>query len=127
MTSPAVKCVVNRCTHYMDGDQCMAAKVSIYNEEMHGKSEKAPHTQCQSFHQQATVGDILGAFHNSNISGTLAATFMDGTQLTPEVECFVSNCKHWYSGNFCNSGHIDVVGANAVQAMETDCSTFEKI
>jgi hypothetical protein len=37
MPKPVVKCIVDQCTHYMHGDQCMAAKVSIYNEEIHGR------------------------------------------------------------------------------------------
>jgi hypothetical protein len=127
MSSPIVNCIVNQCTHYMDGDQCMAAKVSIYNEEIHGTSDKNTDTQCQSFHQRVGMGDVLGAFHNANISGTLSATFMDGTQLTPEVECFVNNCKYWHSSNLCKSGHIDVVGPNATQKTDTGCNTFQKI
>ena len=124
MSNPAVKCIVHQCTHYMDGDQCMAAKVSIYNDNIHGKSEKAKNTQCQSFHHRETMGDMLGAFHNSNISGTLSATFIEGTQLAPDVECFVNNCKHWHSSNLCNAAHIDVTGTNASQRADTDCSTF---
>jgi hypothetical protein len=72
------------------------------------------------------MGDVLGAFHNSNISGTLSATFIDGMQLIPEVECFVNNCKYWHSSNLCNADHINVVGVNAAQIPDTDCSTFEK-
>ena len=126
MPSPVVKCNVDQCTHYMPGDQCMAAKVSIYNENTHDKSETSRNTQCQSFHHRETMGDMVEAFHNANIGGTLTAAFVDGTQITPDVECFVNNCKHWHSSNLCNAGHIDVAGMNAAQIKDTDCSTFEE-
>lgn len=124
MSGPIVKCNVDQCTHYMDGDQCMAAKVSIYNESVHGISDQAKETQCRSFHQRETMGDVVGAFHNSNMSGTLAATFIEGTQLTPEVECLVNNCKYWQSSNVCNADYIQVVGTQATQTADTDCKTF---
>ncbi len=126
MSNPIVKCVVDQCTHYMPGDQCMAAKVSIYNEETSGKSEKSRDTQCKSFHHRKTMGDMMGAFHNANIGGTISAAFLDGTQVTPVVECFVNNCKYWESNNLCNARHIDVSGVNAAKTTDTDCSTFEE-
>ena len=126
MANPIVKCVVDQCTHYMPGDQCMAAKVSIYNEETSGKSEKSRDTQCKSFHHRKTMGDMMGAFHNANIGGTISAAFLDGTQVTPVVECFVNNCKYWESNNLCNARHIDVSGVNAAKTTDTDCSTFEE-
>jgi hypothetical protein len=126
MANPIVKCTVDQCTHYMPGDQCMAAKVSIYNEEATGTSKKPKDTQCKSFHDRKTMGDMLGAFHNANIGGTLSATFMDGTQITPAVECFVSNCNYWHDNNECTASHIDVFGSNAAKTDDTDCNTFEK-
>ncbi|MBC8015006.1 MAG: DUF1540 domain-containing protein [Sporomusaceae bacterium] len=126
MTNPLVKCTVDQCTHYMPGDQCMAAKISIYNEESTGKSDRSKDTQCKSFHHRKTMGDMLGAFHNANIGGTVSAAFMDGTQITPVVECFVNNCKYWHNNNLCNAEHIDVVGANAAKTPDTDCKTFQE-
>jgi len=126
MANPVVKCAVDQCTHYMPGDQCMAAKVSIYNEETTGESDKYKDTQCKSFHHRKTMGDMLGALHNANIGGTVSAAFLDGTQITPVVECFVNNCKYWENSNLCNAGHIDVVGANAAKTPDTDCNTFEE-
>jgi len=124
MVNPVVKCEVDQCTHYMAGDQCMAAKISIYNEET-GKSEKPKDTQCKSFHHNKTIGDTMGAFHNANIGGTVSAAFLEGTQITPVVECFVNNCKHWENDNLCKAYTIDVVGANAANTPDTDCNTFE--
>jgi len=126
MANPVVTCAVDQCTHYMAGNQCMAAKVSIYNEATTGTSNKSKDTQCKSFHQRKTMGDMLGALHNANVGGTVSAAFLDGTQITPVVECFVNNCKHWQSDNLCNACHIDVVGVNAAQTPDTDCSTFEE-
>jgi len=126
MTNPLVNCTVDQCTHYMPGDQCMAAKISIYNEEDTGKSEKPKDTQCKSFHHRKTMGDMIGALHNANIGGTVSAAFLDGTQVTPVVECFVNNCKYWHSSNLCHAGHINVVGANAAKTPDTDCNTFEE-
>lgn len=126
MTNPLVKCSVDQCTHYMPGDQCMAAKISVYNEEETGESSKSPDTQCKSFHHRKTMGDMIGALHNANIGGTVSAAFLDGTQVTPVVECFVNNCKYWHSENLCNAEHIHVVGANAAKTPDTDCNTFER-
>jgi len=127
MTNPVVKCAVDQCTHYMAGDQCMAAKVSIYNEETKGKSDNYQDTQCKSFHQRKTMGDMVGALHNANIGGTVTAAFLDGTQITPVVECFVNNCNYWQSDNLCSANNIDVVGVNAAKTPDTGCSTFEAI
>jgi hypothetical protein len=126
LQNPIVKCTVDQCTHYMPGDQCMAAKISIYNEEATGDSEQFKDTQCKSFHHRKTMGDIVGAFHNANIGGTVSAAFIDGTQITPAVECFVNSCKHWHGDNVCNAAYIDVIGVNAAQTPDTDCSTFEE-
>lgn len=126
MDNPIVKCTVDQCTHYMPGDQCMAAKISVYNEETTGRAEQSKDTQCKAFHHRKTMGDMLGAFHNSNIGGTVSAAFLDGTQVTPVVECFVNDCKHWHSNNLCNAKQIQVDGVNAAKTPDTDCSTFEK-
>ena len=126
MANPIVKCTVDQCTHYMPGEQCMAAKVSIYNEESTGESKHAKDTECKSFHHRKTMGDMLGALHNANIGGTVSAAFLDGTQVTPVVECFVNNCKHWQTENVCNADHIEVAGINAAKTPDTDCNTFEK-
>ncbi len=126
MSNPIVKCSVDQCSHYMPGDQCMAAKISIYNEEATGKSEQVQDTQCKSFHDRKTMGDMIGALHNANIGGTISAAFMDGTQVTPQVECFVNNCSYWQGNNVCNASQIDVFGANAAKTDDTDCRTFKK-
>ncbi len=126
MLNPIVKCTVDQCTHYMPGDQCMAAKISIYNEEDSGESETSRDTQCKSFHHRKTMGDMVGAFHNANIGGTISAAFLDGTQVTPTVECFVNNCRFWHSNNLCNAHHIEVDGVNAAKTTDTDCKTFKE-
>lgn len=102
----------------------MAAKISIYNDENAGASSTSSETQCRSFHQRKTVGDMVGALHNSNIGGIASAAFLDGTQLTPSVECFVQNCKFWDSGNLCAATEIKVSGLNAARTPDTDCETF---
>ncbi|HEY3426762.1 MAG TPA: DUF1540 domain-containing protein [Negativicutes bacterium] len=126
MANPIVKCTVDQCTHYVPGEQCMAAKISVYNDEAAGTSGNASDTQCQSFHHRKTMGDIVGAFHNSNIGGVASAAFLEGTQVTPVVECFVNNCKHWENDNLCNANQIEVKGPNAAKSPDTDCQTFSK-
>ncbi|MEN6413257.1 MAG: DUF1540 domain-containing protein [Veillonellales bacterium] len=125
-TNPMVKCTVDQCTHYMPGEQCMAAKISIYNDETKGESQSAADTQCKAFHHRKTAGDIVGAFHNSNIGGMVSAAFLEGTQVTPVVECFVNNCSHWNTGNVCHASQIEVNGSNASKSLDTDCETFEE-
>ena len=126
MSNPIVKCTVDQCTHYMPGDQCMAAKISVYNDEKGGKSEKSADTLCKAFHHRKTVGDMIGAFHNANIGGTMSAAFLDGTQITPAVECFVNDCEYWDNGNYCGAEEIHVAGINASKTSDTDCETFKK-
>lgn len=125
MSNPEVKCSVDSCTHYMPGDQCMAAKISVYNDEESGSSSTSEDTLCKSFHPRKSVGDMVGAFHNANIGGTISAPFIGGTQITPQVECFVKNCRHWDNQNHCEAKTIHVMGTNASTTSDTDCNTFE--
>lgn len=123
-TNPMVKCTVDQCTHYMPGDQCMAAKISVYNNEESGSAKASSDTQCKAFHHRKTMGDMVGALHNANVAGAVTGAFMDGKQITPNVECFVSGCKHWDSGNSCSAQSIAVIGTNAAKTDDTDCQTF---
>lgn len=122
--NPMVKCSVDQCTHWMPGNQCMAAKIGIYNDEATANSQKSADTQCKSFHAAKGIGDYVGALHNANVSGTLKAAFAAGTQITPSVECYVNNCDYWKSGNYCNASAIEVNGSNASKTSDTDCETF---
>ena len=124
-SNPIVKCSVDQCTHYMPGDQCMAAKISVYSNAETGTSQTSSDTQCRSFHHRKTIGDMVGALHNANVGGAITAGFMDGTQITPNVECFVHSCRHWDSGNYCHASSIAVSGTNASKTTDTDCETFE--
>ncbi|VBB08708.1 Hypothetical protein LUCI_3986 [Lucifera butyrica] len=125
MSNPTVKCTVDQCTHYMPGDQCMAAKIGVYNDEIAGESTARSDTQCKSFHLNSGIGDMVGGLHNANISGTLKAAFMDGKQITPAVECYVNYCKYWDQGNYCNAREIHIAGPNAAKTPDTNCNTFE--
>ncbi|MDU2065871.1 MAG: DUF1540 domain-containing protein [Sporomusaceae bacterium] len=125
MANPLVTCTVDQCTHFMPGDQCMASRISIYNDEEKPQSENCQDTQCKSFHSRKTIGDTVGALHNANIAGTVSAAFMDETQITPNVECFVNNCRHWARENICEAREIQVAGRNAGKTQDTDCETFE--
>ncbi|MGL5514145.1 MAG: DUF1540 domain-containing protein [Sporomusa sp.] len=125
MSNPTVKCTVDQCTHYMPGDQCMAAKISVYNDEAQGTSSHSQDTLCKAFHHRKTMGDMIGAFHNANIGGSVSAAFLEGTQITPAVECFVNQCMYWDNGNYCNAEQIHVAGVNASKTEDTDCETFK--
>ncbi|CUH97860.1 hypothetical protein P22_4007 [Propionispora sp. 2/2-37] len=125
VANPIVKCTVDQCTHYIPGDQCMAAKISVYNNEQDGQSSQKSDTQCKSFHQRKTVGDMIGAVHNTNVGGMIASTLIDGKQITPQVECFVNTCKYWHENNLCDASAIEVSGVNAASTQDTDCKTFE--
>ena len=123
--NPKVACRVDQCTHWMPGDQCMAAKIAIYNEEEASASNRPSDTQCKSFHPGQGVGDYVGALHNANVGGTLKAAFVAGTQITPSVECHVANCRYWEDSNYCNAASIEVNGPQAAKTTDTDCQTFE--
>ncbi|EGO65905.1 DUF1540 domain-containing protein [Acetonema longum] len=124
MANPVVRCTVDECAHYKAGDQCMAAQISVYNQGETGHSRDRQDTQCKSFHSRKTVGDLVGSLHNANVMGTVTAAFMDGTQITPNVECFVNNCHHWETNNRCRAESIQVSGPNAGKTDDTDCETF---
>lgn len=124
MSNPYVKCTVDQCTHYVPGDRCMAARISIYNEEESPDAATSSQTQCKSFHPRKSLGDMVGALHNVNVGGASAALFMEGQQLTPEVECFVNQCRYWAEGNLCDAANIHVTGTNAATTQDTDCHTF---
>ena len=125
MSNPVVKCTVDSCTHFMPGDQCMAAKISVYNDEGSGKSNTSDDTLCKSFYPRSSVGGMVGALHNANIGGVMSAPFVGGTQITPAVECFVKSCKFWDAHNHCGAEMIHVMGKHASTATDTDCHTYE--
>lgn len=87
-TNPVVTCTVDQCTHYMTGDQCMAAKISVYNDEQTGSSRTLAIPRCRSFHHRKTMGDMVGAFHNANWGGD-DSSFHGWQANPPNVECFV--------------------------------------
>lgn len=125
MSNPVVKCTVESCTHYMPGDQCMAAKISMYNDEAKAESSSYEDTLCKSFHPGESAGDMVGALHNANIGGAVKASFVDGTQITPQVECFVKSCKYWDPHNHCEADMIHVTGQNAAISTDTGCHTYQ--
>lgn len=125
MSNPVVKCTVDSCTHYMPGDQCMAAKISVYNDEETAKSNTYEDTLCKSFYPGKSLGNMVGALHNANVGGVMSAPFVGGTQITPQVECFVKSCKFWDSHNHCEAEVIHVMGKNASTTSDTDCHTYE--
>ena len=47
MANPKVVCRVDQCTHWMNGNQCMAAKIGIFNNEETSESSTAADTQCK--------------------------------------------------------------------------------
>lgn len=125
-SNPRVKCSVDQCTHNINGDYCSAAHVDVYNEAMSDSmAGSSSQTQCKSFHNRKTVGDMVGSLHNVNVGGLMSGSFMDGKQVTPEVACFVNSCTHWDSGNYCHASEIHVNGMNAGKNEDTDCETFK--
>lgn len=123
MPNPIVKCTVDSCSHYLSDGQCMAARISVYNDEMQGTATASKDTLCKSFHQGSTMGDMLGGLHNANVGGVIKASFVAGTQITPQVECFVQSCRHW-AANQCNAAAIHIDGSQAATDAETDCNTY---
>lgn len=123
--NPKVACQVEECTHWMDGGQCMAEKIAIYNNEAVSSSQTSADTQCKSFHAGRGMGDYVGALHNADVSGSMKAAVVDGVQINPAVDCYVDNCKYWHQGNACNATGIEVNGMKASTTNDTDCATFE--
>jgi len=125
-SNPRVKCSVDQCTHNMAGEYCSAANIDIYNEASGDAiASTSSETQCKSFHQRKTVGDMVGSMHNVNVGGLVSGPVMNGKQITPAVKCFVNNCTHWDSGDYCHASEIHVQGMNSGKTEDTDCETFE--
>ena len=123
MSNPLVRCIVDQCAHYLPGDQCTAAKISVYNND-DSVSETSSDTKCQAFRHRQGIGDMVSSLANSNFGGALAAAFLPGQQMTPTVECFVQDCRYWDAGNACLARSIEVTGFNASTDSDTDCETF---
>lgn len=125
-SNPRVKCSVDQCTHNVAGEYCTAANIDIYNEAMGDSiANSTGATQCRSFHQRKSVGDMVGSLHNINVGGLVSGVLMDGQQVTPGVKCFVNSCTHWNSGDYCHASEIHVQGNNAGKSEDTDCETFK--
>ena len=69
MSNPVVKCTVGLLYSLYAWGTCMAAKISVYNDEAKGNSSTSEDTLCKSFHPRGSVGDMVGAFHNANVGG----------------------------------------------------------
>lgn len=125
MPNPIVKCKVANCVHNMNGKQCTAANISIFNDESIGNATSNCQTQCESF-EENTLGNMVTSLGNSNISGAVTSMMMDGTQLTPHVRCYVNSCAYWTANNMCEASEISVDGHNASRKADTDCKTYKK-
>ncbi|HWR56420.1 MAG: DUF1540 domain-containing protein [Bacillota bacterium] len=118
MNSPAVKCAVNTCTHYVEGDYCSAAVIHVWHQQEGRMSKSTSETQCKSYHKNEGL-DALGAVHNMNVDA------LDrGSGFEPGVQCIVSTCKYWEEGDSCGAREIKISGGRADECEDTDCHTF---
>lgn len=118
MKSPAVRCEVNTCTHYVDGDYCSAEQIHVWHQQEGRMSKSISETQCKSYHKNEGL-DALGAVHNMNVDA-----LERGSGFAPGVKCIVSTCTYWEDGDYCNASEIKVSGSNADECEDTDCHTF---
>lgn len=127
MTGPRVKCNVNTCTHYANGDLCSAANIDILNEEPGKMSQNDAQTMCKTFSERRGMANMLGSMDNVNWAGAMKDVLFEGDdQMNPSVTCVVNSCKYWEQGDRCIAQEIDVAGKSANECQDTDCNTYEK-
>jgi hypothetical protein len=118
MNSPSVKCEVNTCTHYVQGDYCAAAVIHVWHQQEGKMSKSITETQCKSYHKNEGM-DALGAVHNMNVDA-----LDKGRGFAPGVKCIVSTCEYWDNGDYCTARDIKISGKNSDECEDTDCHTF---
>lgn len=121
--SPRVKCVVNTCTHYLPGNVCGADVIHIWHQQEGKMSRNIEETECKSFHKNEKLLDMVGAMHNFNADGLIAAP-LSGQPLSPGVKCIVSTCEYWKEGDICVADAIEITGRDAQECGQTNCRTF---
>lgn len=119
MKSPAVKCEVNTCTHYIQGDYCSAAVIDVWHQQEGEMAKTDRETQCKSYHKNEGM-DALGAVHNMNVDALDA-----GSGFAPGVKCIVSTCEYWENNDLCNAKEIKISGRSSDECEDTDCQTFK--
>lgn len=87
-------------------------------------SRTVDETECKSFHKNENLLDMVGAAHNVNAAGMVAAPFFSGQQLSPGVKCIVSTCEYWQDGDLCVADAIEITGRDAQECGTTNCQTF---
>lgn len=126
MPGPKVKCKVNTCNHWMNGDLCAAGNIDIMHEEEGKMAQNPEQTQCKTFSARRGLANMIGTLDNVNWGGVLSNTFLPGGELYPSVTCIVNSCTYWAEGNHCKAEKIDVVGVNADECQDTNCYTYQR-
>jgi len=125
MPGTKVKCKVNTCNHWLNGDFCSAGNIDIMHEEENKMSQNPEQTQCKTFYARRGLANLLGSLDNVNWGGLISKTLIPGSEVHPTVTCLVNTCTYWTEGNRCSAEKIDVVGANADESQDTNCFTFQ--
>ncbi len=124
MSGPLVKCEVNTCTHWFNGNVCSASNVDILHEEPGNMAQNPEHTECKTFEKKRGLANLVGSMDNVNWGGMISSIFMPGQQINPSVTCIVDSCKYWADGNLCHAENINVSGDGAVECQDTNCATY---
>lgn len=122
---PQVTCKVTTCIHYIQ-DMCSAGNIDVLYEEEGRMSRKQAHTECKTFYKKRGLANFIGGLDNVNWLGVATEFALPGQQMSPSVTCIVTSCKYWEQGNVCNAQEITVVGIDARECQDTDCSTFDR-
>lgn len=125
MNGPKVRCNVDTCTHYVNGDLCGAAKIDILNELPARMSQNDEQTECKTFEKRRGLANMLGSMDNVNWGGMVSDALFEGDdQMNPSVTCIVDSCRYWEQGDRCVAEEISVAGRGADECQDTDCNTF---
>ncbi len=122
MSNPKVKCVVDTCVHWIEGDLCSAANIDVLGET--ARSDEG--TSCKTFQHRGGAGNMIASLDNANYFGMLKQSVFGGKSLTPSTACIVETCRYWERGNRCNADSIEITGRDAQRYETTNCATFEE-
>ena len=124
MGSPIVKCEVDTCTHWLNGNLCGASNIDVLGEEEGRMPELAEQTECKTFYEKNGITSYLGSMDNVNWGGLVSGLLTPGQDVTPSVTCVVDSCVYWDEGNLCGAQEIKVTGRGADECQDTNCQTF---
>ncbi len=118
---PKVRCEVNRCVYWTDGNLCNAREIEVTGSQ----AREGRATDCATFALRGLRSMIMAA---PNVDLQAAMDYMRGeeeTEPNPQVTCYVDTCRYWTVGDACRADNIQISGKQSGREERTHCATFE--